>query len=338
MRPPTSPTRLLATVASGCLVLLAACGDDAPPTAAADLVAVYPGEIVHNADEIVEAVEWPDGEGTLRSPHARLTLRSLSVAGAYAPGAHRDDAYHAAEGHELLVATFDTADMAPDPPAEAVEAMAWAVVVGERAEAVEPIGPGDSLVVSVPTGTEALLQVTDDGRTQSLSLRTGVRGPDAVPAMYEPQPSQDIHHTYTGSGVYALDDFGPTPVGVEIDLERAWRTVWYPGAGWAAPGRAWLVVEVTSGRLSTEDDYAWSVVTGMPIREGAFAVTTPDGATSSSVVEASTSGMSVEPARFVFDVPENTTTAVLAVDLGRASDSWVDAPSPSTVDLALAVG
>jgi hypothetical protein len=334
-------TRSLSALAGGVALVLAtaACGgggDDGPPPEAADLVMLYPSASVHAARDVLESVEWPEGQGTLRSPHADVAISELSVAGAYAPGMSDDEAYGAADGHELLVATFDMADAGQIPDQETAAQMSWAVAVGDRTEAIDPVASGDTVVVSVPEGDAALLQITDEGRTQSLNLRTGVRGDDAVPGLNEPQPSQQLDHPYTGAGVATVvEGMGPAPVDVEVTLARAWRSAWEPTAGWAAPGRAWLVAEVARASYASDDSYVGTIVIGVGLGEGAFTITGPDGVPTPPAVPVTISGVDAFPSYLVFDVPEDATTATLTISPGDGGMAWVEAPPSGQVAIAL---
>lgn len=137
-----------------------------------------------------------------------------------------------------------------------------------------------TLAVSVPTGAHPQLRVTDAGRTQTLDLVTGRRGPDAI-ASYYPTPQgtwpADSGRATTlrlyGAAVAAL---GPADRLASIQLAELPVALdpWVPGRGWAAPGRAWLVLqpEVGYGRRSIEQ-YQDTVT--VPL--SCFRVTGPDG-------------------------------------------------------------
>jgi hypothetical protein len=341
----STTTRAFGALAGSAAVALAivACGgdDDRPPSEATNLVAHYSSHM-HTPEALIEEVEWPEGQGTLQSPYARLTIEALSVAGAYAPDGSMDEAYSAADGHELLVASFDVTYIdatygGESPEPEDAPGVSWAVAVGDRTEAIEPLETGDSLVVSVPEGDDALLQVTDEDRTQSISLRTGVRADDAVAGLNEPQPSQQLDHTYRGAGVADVDDLGAVPVDAEVTVARAWRTAWHPTTGWAQPGRAWLMAEVAPGSgYDTGSTYAaW--VWEWRIGEAAFTLTAADGAPVNPAAPFSIAHLDTSPAYLVFDVPEDATTATLTIAPGEGL-TWMEAPSPGQVDIALAPG
>lgn len=338
-RPTTRTFGALACSAALALATVACGADDAePPPEATDLVARYSSH-KHTPEDVIDEVEWPAGQGTLQSPYAQLTIDALSIAGAYAPDGSTDEAYSAADGHELLVGTFEVtyidATYGGDSPDPAVApGVSWAVAVGDRTEAIEPLESGDSLVVSVPAGDDALLQVTDEDRTQSINLRTGVRADDAVAGLNEPQPSQQLDHTYRSAGVADVDEVGAVPVDAEVTVARAWRTAWHPSAGWAQPGRAWLMAEVApGGGYTTGSTYAgW--VSEWQIGEAAFTLAAADGAPVDPAAAFSISHLDTGSAYLVFDVPEDTTTATLTITPGEGL-AWVEAPSPGQVDISL---
>jgi len=96
--------------------------------------------------------------------------------------------------------------------------------------------PDSIVVVSVPIGAPANLRVTASGRTQSLDLRTGQRGPDAVQLFYT-RPSW--------SGTTELESLlavnrQPCCAAIGFGKFDVSLVPYAPGQGWAAPGRAWL--------------------------------------------------------------------------------------------------
>ncbi|WP_426502944.1 hypothetical protein ACPPVO_35645 [Dactylosporangium sp. McL0621] len=113
-----------------------------------------------------------------------------------------------------------------------------AVVVNGAARPIKdaPTG-GDVVVVAVPVGADPLLSVTDEGRTQSITLRTGQRR-DNIPLCYPLLENQ-----------VRLEDLIHVPSLNKAD-ETYWMqaTIWFTlrpwiaERGWAPNGRAWLVV------------------------------------------------------------------------------------------------
>jgi hypothetical protein len=97
------------------------------------------------------------------------------------------------------------------------------------------------LVMSVPAGAATQLVVTDANRPQSIDLRTGKRGPDALP---------NFHPALTGG--IELEDVvrvnGVHPAGRGSRFEVAVGAVLLPYAndkGWAKSGRLWLDLTVS---------------------------------------------------------------------------------------------
>jgi hypothetical protein len=160
--------------------------------------------------------------------------------------------FRAPEGHQLVAAV-----LTPSSRFEADEVPTARVEVGQDDDAIDMPGPGEAVVAVVPRGESARLVVGDLGRTQSIDLRTGERGDDAIEGFYT-DVGQVVEHTYTGSGTlpplippialpppYPPIESPPVASDVEIGIDAVLRRPWVPGAGYAADGRAWLMFETT---------------------------------------------------------------------------------------------
>lgn len=102
--------------------------------------------------------------------------------------------------------------------------------------AADPGAYADAVLVSVPAGAPVLLQLTDDGVTQSIDVRAGTRIDDARGTY--PRPLQDQGLRYAGNGSYD----GRTSVRFQALADGYSLEPWAPGLGWARDGRAWLAV------------------------------------------------------------------------------------------------
>jgi hypothetical protein len=97
-------------------------------------------------------------------------------------------------------------------------------------------GPAGVIVVLVPTGAPVTLVVTNHERDQSIDLRTGQPGPEAVAAYTGRLPSGSAKFSLTGQ-------FAGEPTAAEFDVKVS--AVVQPWDGtWAAAGHAWLGITV----------------------------------------------------------------------------------------------
>jgi hypothetical protein len=172
------------------------------------------------------------------------------------------------QGTALLLALLHRPSQ-PHADAEAATASASVVVAG-RARSVGQLARAvDTLIaVAVEPGADATLVVNDSGRDQSINLRTGARGPDAV-AGYHPVPS----------GNKTLAD------GIEISggqhrfqLTGSVSARKYPyvaGRGWAAPGRVWLSVDVETGTIAARYTCDLDAARSFTVRGTVGAVSVP---------------------------------------------------------------
>ena len=237
------------------LLALAGCGGDpapAPPLAPvpvpADRVAVAPA--TGRAAEVPGAVSYDPATAVLRGPHVAVPVTAV----ARAAGALPEPVAAAfglagpavpAAGEELLL--VDLAGTGTVPAGADMSVVAGAV--GRPVPDGTPLA--GTLLVSVPVGAPATLRVTDAGRTQTLDLATGRR--TAEEAGYYPLRTG----TAAGAGPPAdLVLYGPGVAGqsrgdrtATVELREATATLqpYVEGRGWAAEGRAFLVLDATLG-------------------------------------------------------------------------------------------
>jgi hypothetical protein len=143
--------------------------------------------------------------------------------------------------------------------------------VADEVRNVPPPGvETDVLVAVVPVGAPVNLLVTVGDREQSVDVRTGQVGPDAIPAYAAHLPSGSTDFIVLGQ--FSGEPY-PTEVEVHVNaaLEPYDRRT--DGGRWAAPGRTWLRVSVklettTLGELGGRLDLAKSLqlnVNGRPV-------------------------------------------------------------------------
>ncbi|WIV59227.1 hypothetical protein [Amycolatopsis nalaikhensis] len=257
--------------------------------------------------------------------------------------------YRAADGQEFLRLSA-TNPASSDGSAEGVTAQ----VV--RDGAAHPVRLAEletgGLVVSVPKGHTATLQVTDEGRTQSLDLRTGRRGADAIPGYYPKHALTWQRNDYSGSGKTAVGGCRQaTTMLMTFGLGETAVEPWGPGLGWARPGRGWLPISYISALApvtlpdydSIKDmpppcaitmDFRWDLTRSVGVQ-------TPEGeAAPARVFSDNGAGGTL-----VYDVPLSLTTATMVVHpAGAYHDetghdhpiSWTTPPQISRTDLLAA--
>lgn len=212
-------------------------------------------------------------EGTLIGPHFHLRVLGIAVieelSQRVAVALRLYETRHAAEGQEFVIVTFDKVeDDTPwqrDPYEMWREMVSLTLEVGGRTRSVttyprymsnETAGPA-TLALSVPKGAPVTLRVTDDGRTQSMDLRTGRRGNDAIAAYYKPLPKLKVTaEDYEATAqVSVLNSTRPVRLGVRFAQTEAYVGPWVRPGGWAQPGRWWVVLrwaEVYTGFATAE--------------------------------------------------------------------------------------
>jgi hypothetical protein len=146
-------------------------------------------------------------------------------------------------GRELLVARFGKAPL-PVPYGTGGSPVAEVVVGGERRGLTGDINARKVIAVSVPVGASASLSVTDEGRTQSVDLRTG-----AVSGRIDGY-AEDLRGDISGLGGWInAPGVGKTPVMLSLELKLA---PFAPGRGWAAAARAWLTYTASASLFDVD--------------------------------------------------------------------------------------
>jgi hypothetical protein len=150
------------------------------------------------------------------------------------------------------------------------------------------------IVVSVPVGGDALLSVSDEGRAQTISLRTGQR-PQLIPLFHPVLGNQArLEDTVHIPAVHKATEAYSYQATVSVALRP-----WVEGPGWAPAGRAWLVV--TFGvRIGPKADLALDLPRSLSLRRGDGAgVPIPAG----TVLRVKGTSGSSETWKGTFDVP-----------------------------------
>jgi hypothetical protein len=206
---------------------------------------------------------------------------------------------------------------------------------------------GVLLVASVPKGAPVTLSVTDEGRTRTTDLRAGERvsgdgdfGPGARDLL---DFDTTVPVAFTG-GAATLRIAASAMA--EFDPKQALLAPWTPGQGWAAEGRAWLVVPqpVVSTPLMT-DMSGLVLVVDDPAVFTVVADGTPHpeiGGTRALTTLAAEYTPTTDP--LVFDVPAGLAAATFTMDFaamgvtaqfygGDRTVTWTPPPAPFTVPL-----
>lgn len=184
----------------------------------------------------------------LRGPHFALALaESAGVSwvtdkAAVQFGTASNRGVRPGAGRELLVARFATAPL--PVPYDGGNPVAEVVVGDEHRSLKGAVNAGSVIAVSVPVGGAASLSVTDEGRTQSVDLRTG-----AVSGRIDGY-AEELYDGVSGMGGWInAPGIGKTPVSLSLELKLA---PFVPGRGWAAAGRAWLTYTATASLLDVD--------------------------------------------------------------------------------------
>jgi hypothetical protein len=202
----------------------------------------------------------------------------------------------------LLVRLYRPSD--PHEKAESVDATGTVVVAG-KARSIGEVGRSvETLIaVSVDPGAEATLVVSDSGREQSINLRTGARGPDAL-AAYHPVRSDG---ETLGDGVRISGNQG----GVEISGSVSARKYPYlAGQGWAPPGRVWLQVKVGVGSIAARYSCDIDAARSFSVRGSVGAISVP--ATSLAATSIAAKSTAPSDAAIVMDIADAPVTLDVA--------------------------
>ena len=237
---------------------------------------------------------------------------------------------HAAAGHEFVVTHLSTTTpKAADGSTGSLLGHSLSVRIGRGAPLpVAAADGGATVLISVPVGAAPFLLVDDqDGHRQSINLRTGRPGPDAV-ALFHPIRQQEFSDgpsaLLRGADCISVLSLGPMTLAL-----RPWLPL---PRGWATRGHAWLVL--TLAALATP-----GVVRLDPGRS--VAITDPGGLFHRAVpgqrpLEIARSGTTVPSAQslqhdIVFEVPDSFRRATMHWTLtGTCADSPAAPGQPFT--------
>jgi hypothetical protein len=313
------------------LLFTTACGArSVTPSAPADLPA--------KPADFVEVFTWsqgiPDGakalSETFSGPHfsyqfgARATRATIDeTSGSLEVGPAK-----AASGHEFVVLYRLQGDDTFAPPPEAP--LAVEVLVGTaRKRLPKPLQRGTGLIVSVPIGSDATLEVTDD-KPYQYSIRNGNGSAPASSTSATPRssssaaaPSSQVrweNGDYTGQGAYqGVRTSGPLAITAALGT-RAELASQVPGIGTAAAKQVWL--RIPEAKITTDDpdlklDLARS-----------FTLTLSTG-----------TKLNARPnsAGLIFSVPEPFTGATLTINPEFPASStakWSTRPQPKEIPLS----
>ncbi|MCE7008767.1 hypothetical protein LWC34_39045 [Kibdelosporangium philippinense] len=315
------------------MLLLAGCG-------ARPAVSPGPVDLPSKPADFVDVFTWSQGVPagarpislTFSGPHFSYQFGALAVrpdmdetSGGLEGGPAR-----AAAGHEFLVLYRLQGDDTFAPPPEA-PLVAEVVVSGVRKRLPQALERGSALIVSVPIGGDATLEITDD-KPYQLSIRSGLGATSAAPS--SAGPSSDAapkpgagavrwdDGKYSGQGAYQGQRTSG-PLGVTLDLgTRSELAANLAGVGAAATKQVWL--RLPDAKISTDDpdlkvDLARSV-----------SLTLSTGTKISP--RASSSGL-------LFSVPEPFSggTLTIAPEFPASSTAeWSEKPDPKQIPLTVA--
>jgi hypothetical protein len=264
--------------------------------------------------------DWKDttvfspGPAKLIGPHFGLRFALVGVS-----PVEEQHRYRAAAGHEFLIVLTDGA-AAPNYKTVTDEGVVLDVLVDGKPRSL-PALPLRGLVISVPKGHDATLRVSDDGRAQSLNLRTGERI-DEIPGFYRNAKFTMTGPAYTANGAAGYKSLHAA-VSVSLEPKEAWGYLepWDGVGHWPKPGRAWLVVTGTELKTTTmaldqdvERVLATHDVTYAVDLSRSFEVTLP-GATATPLPQPAHNTFDYQSGFIVtllFDVPDSFTGGTLA--------------------------
>ncbi|MQA27410.1 MAG: hypothetical protein GEU94_18530 [Micromonosporaceae bacterium] len=212
-----------------------------------------PGAMVADADGAdFDAARRPRAKGVLLGPTYQIKIRHAGRAAAVS----RPDGGMAAAPGETLFATDLTLGDGVEPPDQDVASgdrsrdTTYALVSGDRRRDVTEALTGRKravLAVSAPKRSEPRLEVTVDGTTQALSLKTGERTSPKAAAYYRSDPTTEIGKKYRERA--SRGDFRFV---YSVRYEVATLTPYSAELGWAPAGRAWLMIGYRDAKLRDE--------------------------------------------------------------------------------------
>jgi hypothetical protein len=234
-----------------------------------------------------------------------------------------------AEGHEFVVTTFSGSTTYTVPTVKGATAPGGApghrqepdeavVVDGHAQRITTPVGDGEALVVSVPTGHHPFLRLSQAGITQSVDLRTGQRVTDALTPYYP----------YVTMSYGSFPDYwdGTAPVvrvRASLSEVEATMSTFSPAGTWAAKGKAWVYVVLQASSVCSTNAPGCRVT--MTKRD--IALVLPNGkkvyptAGDSSMTSRGLSDVAPDAPQgigtFGYEVPATLRSATLTVNFGH---------------------
>lgn len=261
------------------VLTLAACGRPAAaPSGPVDLP-TKPADFV---DTFTWSQAAPAGaeaiRGVFKGPHFSYQFGALAVRDTLdeTSGALEVGPAHAASGHEFLVLYRLQGDDSFAQQPDGGTPLPVDVLVGTvRKRLPKPLQAGTGLIVSVPTGGDAILEVTDD-KAYQYSVRKGGGGPPAPSSPVDAAPpaaganAKQVRWPagdYSGQGSYqGLRTSGPLSVTLTLGSRSELGTS-LAGVAAAPAQKTWL--RLPDAKISTDDDQlkvdlARSVVLTLP--------------------------------------------------------------------------
>lgn len=313
------------------VLVLAACGRPAAvPSGPADL----PGKPADYVDVFSWSQAAPTGteaiRGVFKGPHFSYQFGALAVRDTLdeTSGALEVGPARAAGGHQFLVLYRLQGDDSFAQQPDGGAALPVDVLVGTvRKRLPKTLLPGTGLIVSVPTGGDATLEVTDD-KPYQYSVRKGAGGPpapsspaDAPPAGPNAKQVRWSDGDYSGQGSYqGVRTSGPLGVTVALG-NRSELGATLSGVAAAPAQKLWL--RLPDAKINTDDaqlkvDMARSVTLTLPNGEKVTARPNVVG--------------------LLFQVPDTFTTGTLTIapEFPAASTAkWSTKPDPKDVPLTV---
>jgi hypothetical protein len=278
-----------------------------PPAERAGIV-----QLISSTDINPQRMHAPSGDGLLLGPQ---TAAKVAAVGATPVYGHGPDARSAAPGEQFLIIQFGpapaftnivvSADADPGQLSRRYLTTPTAAILVGTARYPLPninfasVNHDSTLLVSAPTNVPVYYELTDQGRTQRIDVRTGGRVPAAeFGPLYRSRNYAVIDRRLTAS-LTPLD--GGDPVRFHLRLTGAALVPYDPDRGYAPAGLVWLAI--TIGEADTD-----GTAIGVPkFAVDAFTVT-PAGAHPVNAVQHT---LVAFPDRLLAAVPPNTTQAAL---------------------------
>ncbi|GAB3852867.1 hypothetical protein ACFPIJ_26120 [Dactylosporangium cerinum] len=301
-----------------------------------------------------------DPAPSLAGPHFEIRLAGRQIGTrsrefAFFMGDHAATGV-AAEGFELALIRLGSSGIGTNPGQVICRVSAGATVL----QVPTPSGSGfDTLfAMVVPVGAPLTLTVTDEGRAQSLDLRTGALGPDAA-VEFQQSTAQPLSGSTTVTGTVTA--FGQSrPYTIVLTPITVSRIIYDPAMHWAPAGRAWLRISM---RFTSNSLYVDGQRIRMPFYllqsldlPTALVFTLPDGTRVPAMAGTYEQDPVFAPKEPLlhgsFEVPAGTRVGTVTVALGGtvtatpggSGDGRPDrtqrvryAPTPATVSVAVAL-